>query len=166
MKGSSLTLSEPVEVAAKGRSAPSVVAADRSGDVYLAWVEDGLAGLRVAVASSEDGGRSFSEPVMASGTDADVAAAPARLGIGPEGEVYVLYEREVAHERFHYYSRRPASSAQSPQSGRRVLRLARSTDGGGTFEAVDVGAAGVERAHTSTSIAEPWPRGWPGRRCS
>lgn len=57
VKGSSLTLSEPVEVAAKGRSAPSVVAADRSGDVYLAWVEDGLAGLRVVVARSEDGGR-------------------------------------------------------------------------------------------------------------
>lgn len=168
-KRTSLALTEPVRVNAAG-SNPVVAAAQRSRDVYLGWVEDthgdvhsagsgseahgeGSSGRRVVVALSEDGGRSFSNPVAASGEDIDVAAAPVRVALGLEGEVYVLYEREVPHERLKYYSRRPGPAAEDPTAVRRVLRLARSSDGGRSFEAADVGTAAVEGARTSTSLA-------------
>ncbi len=97
-----------------GAAFPTV--ADGEGSVLLAWAEDGAAFVtRVDDASSA--------PVRASSGTDDVVAhgqAPVQVVTGPGGEVYVVYV------------------AQTPIEGRRFpaseLRVARSTDGGRTFE--------------------------------
>ncbi|MGH9000249.1 MAG: hypothetical protein ACRDY7_12775, partial [Acidimicrobiia bacterium] len=58
--------------------------------------QGGGPGRRVVVTHSDEGGRDFAEPVLVSGEDPDVAAALARVALGPDGEVDVLYERDVA----------------------------------------------------------------------
>lgn len=94
---------------------PTVAAAD--GAVLLAWAEDGAA----FVARLE--GEVMTEPVRVSPASDAVAAhgqAPTQIVTRPGGEVYVVYV------------------AQTPVEGRRFpasdLRLARSADGGRTFE--------------------------------
>lgn len=82
----------------------------------------------VMVARSMDGGKTFGEPIVASGADTGVAtyagSSPQVLA-GPDGKIYVTYQLNVAHEGVSW--------------GRDTLRVARSDDDGASFApAVDV----------------------------
>lgn len=112
---------------------------------YVAWVQsapadagqatatpDGQMAMppsgQVLLARSTDGGATFAEPVVASGTDSDVmsyvGSSPLVI-VGPTGDVSVVYQRNVPHEGVDF--------------GRDILRIARSTDDGQSFApAVDV----------------------------
>ncbi|MFN8661974.1 MAG: sialidase family protein [Thermomicrobiales bacterium] len=118
-----------------------------TGTVFLSWVEpaateDGHeatpatadhdmampASGTVMVARSTDGGKTFGRPVAASGEDVGVTTYPGgspQVFAGPEGEVFVAYDLNLPHEGVPW--------------GRDMLRLARSTDDGVTFEpAIDI----------------------------
>lgn len=120
-----------------------------TGTVFLSWVEPAAAAEdddaaatpasadndmvmpatgAVMVARSTDGGKTFAEPVVASGQDAGVASyagSSPQVFAGPEGEIYVAYGLNVVHEGVSW--------------GRDTLRLARSDDDGASFApAVDV----------------------------
>lgn len=147
----SLEVSAPVDLDDKGALNPTV-AVDRSdGTVYVAWAEEvdvpGAADpvLRVLVARSGDGGRTFSEPVVASGADDHINSfpvAPAQVAVNADGDVLVLYRRAV-----------PIPDRPDLSHGLRSVRLVRSTDGGQTFSApVDVGATDVEGVESSKSM--------------
>lgn len=131
-------------------SAPTAAFDAPSGTLYLAWVRPGKTMPEVVVARSEDGGRTLSEPVLASGSDTAIVTSsvnPPHVAVGPEGRVYVLYDRSVPSPHL--------------EAGVGIPRLARSTDGGRTFApAIDVAAAdGVESsaAMTDLSIAADGP---------
>jgi hypothetical protein len=109
-----------------------------TGTVFLSWVEpathadDGMdehaatpasddhdmampTTGRVMVARSTDGGKTFGEPVAASGEDLGVTTYPGgspQVFAGPKGEVYVAYDLNLPHEGVPW--------------GRDMLRLARS----------------------------------------
>ena len=118
-----------------------------TGTVFLSWVEpaateDGHeatpataehdmampASGTVMVARSTDGGKTFGRPVSASGEDVGVTTYPGgspQVFAGREGEVFVAYDLNLPHEGVPW--------------GRDMLRLARSTDDGVTFEpAIDI----------------------------
>ena len=123
-----------------------------TGTVFLSWVEpaahpdeaaDGSAAAtpagddhdmampatgKVLVARSTDGGKTFGEPVSASGDDVGVTTYPGgspQVFAGSKGEVYVAYDLNLPHEGVPW--------------GRDMLRLARSDDDGVTFSpAVDI----------------------------
>lgn len=118
-----------------------------TGTVFLSWVEpaateDGHeatpatadhdmampASGTVMVARSTDGGKTFGRPVAASGEDVGVTTYPGgspQVFARPEGEVFVAYDLNLPHEGVPW--------------GRDMLRLARSTDDGVTFEpAIDI----------------------------
>lgn len=82
----------------------------------------------VMVARSTDGGKTFGEPVVASGDDAGVATyagSSPQVVAGPSGEIYVSYQLNMPHEGVSW--------------GRDTLRVARSDDDGVSFTpAVDV----------------------------
>ena len=119
-----------------------MVTIDRArGTVYVAWIampdESGAATAaasetehdmsamptgRVMLVSSTDGGRTFGEPVVASGSDDDVISyvgSSPLVRIGPGGEVYVVYQGNQPHDGVSF--------------GRDLMRVARSTDGGASF---------------------------------
>jgi hypothetical protein len=81
-----------------------------------------------------DDGATFGAPVAASGDDTDLFSlvqSPPAIGLGPAGEISVLYARNTHHPGVAF--------------GRYSLRLARSTDGGATFApAVDVFVEDIE----------------------
>jgi hypothetical protein len=129
---------------------PMIAANPTTGTVYLAWIEpaagahaddtdhhavatpEGHTAMppsgQVMLARSIDGGVTFGEPVVASGADPDVISyvgSSPLVVLGPAGEVYVAYERNVTLE--------------GAAFGRDILRLARSDDDGQSFApAVDV----------------------------
>lgn len=82
----------------------------------------------VMVARSTDGGKTFGEPVAASGEDIGVTTYPGgspQVFAGPQGEVYVAYDLNLPHEGVPW--------------GRDMLRLARSDDDGVTYgPAIDI----------------------------
>lgn len=112
-----------------------------TGTIFLTWIEPGAmaddhAGATPAadehmamppsgkamVSRSTDGGKTFGEPVAASGDDPDVisyAGSSPLVFAGPDGDLYVAYGRNVPHEGVSF--------------GRDTVRLARSTDDGVTF---------------------------------
>ncbi len=115
-----------------------------TGTLYLVWVRPGKTSAEVVVARSEDGGRTVSEPVLASGGDTAIVTStvnPPQMAAGPKGVVYVLYVRPVPSPHL--------------EAGLGVPRLARSTDGGRTFTpAIDVAAAdGVETGAAMTDLS-------------
>ncbi|MGH6829617.1 MAG: sialidase family protein [Methylocella sp.] len=124
-------------------SDPTVAVNPETGARYAAWIKPGKDSKQVVMARSDDG-QNFTDAVVVSGGDTDIVSAtvsPAQVAVGPKGEVYVLYERRIASRIF--------------EGGRGIPRLARSSDGGRSFEAaVDVAAAdGVETSAESPGLA-------------
>ena len=100
---------------------------------------------QVVVATSDDGGRTFGEPVVVSPPGMRVrsmAVSPTQVAVGPEGEVYVLYLENTPRDLpdFAY--------------GVSTVWLSRSDDGGRSFsEPVAVTGEGGEGVVTSTEMA-------------
>ena len=152
-----LVRSEARTLAHEGGRNPTVAWDRRSGTVYLAWAQEVPATaqkdkdrkadprLEVRVARSDDGGRSFGPPAVASSPEDRVESftvTPTQVAVGPRGEVYVLYSH---HD--------PAFKPAGWEWGRSVLRLVRSEDGGKRFSApVEIGAESVEGVHTSVGM--------------
>jgi hypothetical protein len=133
----------PVTVAASGASNPTV-AIDRDGRSWVAWAEADGPSANVWVARSDDG-LNFDVPVRANDIEGDAAPheqAPAQVDVGPEGNVYVLWQNNT-----------PVQGRMYPYSN---LRLARSTDGGRSFEPaifVNDDADGPPASHTFHDLA-------------
>ena len=162
-----LTLSESLTVKQEGGRNPTVAVCPRSRTVYLAWTQEipgtvpqGKDGkkadprLEVRVARSDDGGRSFAPPVVASAPGDRVESytvSPTQVAVGPKGEVYVLYGHQ---------------DPEFKPAGRSVLRLVRSEDGGKRFSApVEIGTESVEGVQTSVGMLNllAAPNGSKGR---
>ncbi len=153
-----LLLSEARTLAREGGRNPTVASDRRSGAVYLAWAQEvpGAAAkgkdgkkadprLEVRVARSDDGGKSFGPPVVASSPEDRVQSytqSPTQVAVGLKGEVYVLYSH---HD--------PEFKPPGWEWGRSVLHLVRSEDGGKRFSApVEIGAESVEGVQTSPGM--------------
>lgn len=151
-----LSLSEPVTVVPDGALNPTTAFDPKSGAVYVAWAEEipGAAQpegkdqqVRAVVARSDDGGRTFSGPVVASGAADHVRTytiSPTQVAVGANGEVYVLYLHNLASDVSDYLK----------EYGRSSLRVVRSDDGGKTFSApADIAGEAVEGAVTTMEMA-------------
>lgn len=124
---------------------PTTAVDPATGTVYWAWFGKEEGTTQVYLARLDPGGTTPSTPVQVN-QGPDVvnmhAQAPAQVVVGPEGNVYVAWTTriDIEGERF------PASN----------LMLARSTDGGRTFEpevAVNDDVDGVLAGHTFHSLA-------------
>ncbi|MGH2721439.1 MAG: sialidase family protein, partial [Actinomycetota bacterium] len=150
-----LAVSEPTALQPEGARNPTTAVDPKSGTVFAAWARHRLvpAGSHedpvseAVVARSEDGGKTFSTPVVVSGPQDNVysfAAAPTQVAVGPKGEVYALFNHHVQHD---------YGLEGYTYDTRAFLRLARSDDGGKTFSApVEVAGEGVEGVVTSTEM--------------
>ena len=131
---------------------PTVAVDAKSGAVFLSWAEEvepapGASGgeaeaatWRAVVARSDDGGATFGPPVVASAAGHRVATStvsPTRVAVGPEGEVYVLYGRDV-----------PDADPDLYEAGQTSPWVARSEDRGQSFGA-PVEVAPAESANTT-----------------
>ncbi|MFQ5568994.1 MAG: sialidase family protein [Rhodothermales bacterium] len=124
---------------------PTTAVDPQQGTVYWAWFgkEDSLT--NVYLARLESGHETISEPVQVNRLPGNAnwhAQAPAQVAVGPEGQVYVAWTNKIDVEGRRF----PASN----------LLVARSTDGGRTFESpttVNDDAAGRPTSHTFHSIA-------------
>lgn len=132
-----------ITVAESGASNPTL-AVDATGAAWVAWVENGGEASNVWLAHSADGER-FDPPVRVNDRDGDAAPheqAPAQIEVGPEGNIYVLWQNNTVVEgRMYPYSN---------------LRLARSVDGGRSFDpaiSVNDDAAGPPSSHTFHDVA-------------
>jgi hypothetical protein len=122
---------------------PTAAIDPRTGTRYVAWVETraGSADVYLTVDPGPDG----SEPIRVNDIRGDAAPhdqAPAQVAVGPEGNVYVVWQNNtvVPGRRF------PASN----------VRFARSMDGGRTFEPaifVNDDAEDAPTSHTFHDIA-------------
>lgn len=142
-----LAVSEERVVAPEGATNPTSAYDPKSGAVYLAWarevpgqthVEGKDPKMETVVARTADGGKTFSEPVVANGAGDEVISysiSPTQVAVGRQGEVYVLYLQRV-----------PSNSlAEYIAESRANLRVVRSDDGAKTFSApVDVAVEGIE----------------------
>jgi hypothetical protein len=134
---------------AEGGQDPTIAVDPASGTIYVAWFQPAAddhtegessdhhamsATGALLLARSTDGGETWTEPIAASGDDADVTSlvqCSPLIAIGKAGEVYVVYMRHTDHAGVDF--------------GRYSLRLARSLDGGATFDpAVEVFADPIE----------------------
>jgi hypothetical protein len=95
---------------------------------------------RAVVSSSDDGGKTWSPPVFASGPDEKVQEV-ARPVVGPDGAVYIVWR-----------NRDDPSFLTQP----RPIVVAKSTDGGATFTRTPIGDVGPAPA------TAPAPTGFPG----
>ncbi len=164
-KVSAKSVAVPTKLAALGVSKTMTVA-DRSmnpttsydpesGSLYMAWArekpghahhpdEDPV--LETVVARSDDDGKTFSKPVVASSEDKVISysISPTQVAVGKEGEVYVLYLQSVPSK----------SLSEYIAESRANLRVVRSDDGAKTFSApVDVAN---EKVETWTEMATPF----------
>lgn len=134
-------LADAATLASAGASNPTA-AADANGARYVAWIATEGGASNVYLAKAEGG--AFGRAVRVNDRAGDAAPheqAPAQVAAGPDGTVYVVWQNntEIPGRRF------PASD----------LRLARSTDGGRTFEpavTVNDDAAGAPSSHTFHNI--------------
>lgn len=114
---------EPAALADEGGE-DDAAATPAGGDHEMAMPSTGT----VMVARSTDGGKTFGEPVSASGEDVGVTTYPGgspQVFAGPQGEVYVAYDLNLPYEGVPW--------------GRDMLRLARSDDDGVSFgSAIDI----------------------------
>lgn len=97
---------------------PPAAVIDGSGRVYAGWAREDGEEINIYVASSKDGGKTFSAPVKVNGeTDnpSGLHASPA-MALGPEGGLYVAWTARASGSEF-----------------AAVIRFTRSTDGGATF---------------------------------
>ena len=136
------TLSRPTEIAPLGRNSFTTrLTADpeQPGLLYMTWLGASDLGLYrfstpgnpIEVVRSEDGGRSWSKPVQVSGGDRLRVVAPSPA-VGPEGELYVLY-LDLGEDRLDYHGEHRGGGG-APYGGPWQLVLARSTDGGESWE--------------------------------
>ncbi len=147
-----LSISKPLSLRPEGGLNPTAATDAASGAVYLAWAQEAPAPhgqgseheaqgsehkedpvLQVLVARSDDGGRSFAEPVVANPPTDHVVSytvSPTEVEIGPKGEIYVLYLHSD-----------PDFKVPGWDYGRSYLHVVRSDDGGKTFAPpVEIGA--------------------------
>lgn len=121
------------------------VAADpsRTGRLYLAWLQAagtsgwGLSTTRnpIVVARSDDGGRTWGEPVRASEPARDRLVAPA-LTLGADGALYLAY-LDVRDDALDYHGAHEGMGGE-PYPGPWSLLFARSSDGGATWSGSEV----------------------------
>lgn len=141
--GDAPSLAETGTAAAGGAGNPTSAVSPRDGTGFVAWVatKDGVSDVLVSRVDAEG---APAAPVRANDKPGDAAPheqAPAQVAVGPEGNVYVLWQNntKIAGRRF------PASD----------LRFARSTDGGRTFEpavTVNDDAGGLPSGHTFQDV--------------
>jgi hypothetical protein len=137
--GPTLTLTD------RGGSRPTTAIDPRNGTIYVAWVGTHAGSSNVYLVRHDPDAERPTEPIRVNHIPGDAAPhdqAPARVGVGPEGTIYIVWQNNttVPGRRF------PASN----------LRLARSTDRGETFTpAIDVNedAAGPPASHTFHDLA-------------
>ncbi len=148
-----LAVSNPQVLQPESARNPTVAVDPTSGTVYAAWARelpvargagrDPL--LEAVVARSEDGGRSFEPPVTVSPAGMRVASytvSPTQVEVGPGGEVYVLFLKNVE------------ADLPGHEYGLSFLQLVRSDDGGKTFSPpVDVAPEAAEGVATSMEMA-------------
>ncbi|MGH9042912.1 MAG: sialidase family protein [Acidimicrobiia bacterium] len=151
-----LSTSSPVAVVPDGALNPTTAYDPKSKAIYVAWAEEipGAAQpdgkdqqVRAVVARSDDGGKTFSAPVVASGPDDHVRTytiSPTQVVVGPGGEVYVQYLHNVPSDASDYLK----------EYGRSSLRVVRSDDGGKTFSpSADIAGEAVEGVVTTMEMA-------------
>ena len=151
-----VVVSKALTVTRQGALNPTVAVDANSGAVFLSWAEEvepapgisggeaGPATRRAVVARSEDGGATFGAPVVASAAGHRVTTStvsPTRVAVGPEGEVYVLYGRDV-----------PGADPDLYESGQTSPWVARSEDRGQSFGA-PVEVAPAESAATTMNVS-------------
>lgn len=148
-EGSLQGLGSPVEVARGELQDPHVAIDPEDGRVYVAWAKNEAAGsgehehgggghdeempeYNAYLATSDDGGRTFSEPVRVNDVDGEVFSG---YNTGPkvtplEGDGVV-----VSWTRMKMFSDYPELAARyGEDNGQYLVRMARSDDGGRTFE--------------------------------
>jgi hypothetical protein len=143
-KDDGVRVQAPAALTSSAVGNPTVAMNPRTGDALVAYVggEHGRPDVYLA-AQRADG--SLGGAVRVNDRPGDVAPheqAPAQVAVGPEGNVYVVWQnnRDVPGRRF------PASD----------LRFARSTDGGKTFDravTVNDDAGGLPSSHTFHDVA-------------
>lgn len=135
--GPALTLADA------GASNPTVAVDPRTGTAYVAWVGAQPDKADVYLARIEGG--VAGAPVRVNDIPGDAAPheqAPAQVAVAPNGDVLVLWQNNT-----------PVEGRRFPASD---LRLARSTDGGRSFEpavTVNDDAGGLPSSHTFHDIA-------------
>lgn len=119
-----LPITDTYTVASESTTRPTTALDARGETAYVAWIakDDSVTNVYVARLDRRDGS-AFSQPVRVNDTPGDAAGhqqAPAQVAVAPDGTIYAawLAQTNVPGRRF------PASD----------IRLARSTDGGQTFE--------------------------------
>jgi hypothetical protein len=133
-----------VTVAVSGATHPTAAVDPSTGTSYVVWVGGDGDSYDVYLASAMRGGE-FGPPVRVNDLPGDAAPheqAPAQVAVGPEGNVYVLWQNNYRVE-----GRRFAASD---------LRLAVSRDGGRTFAPavfVNDDAGELPSSHTFHDIA-------------
>lgn len=124
----------------------------RPGRLYLTWLQaDDLVNLGFArpgnpinVIRSDDGGRTWSDPVRVSGSDRQRAVAPT-AAVGRDGELFIAY-LDLGDDRLDY-SGAHAGRGGDPYEGTWTLVVARSRDEGESWQEslVDQGVTPIER---------------------
>jgi len=133
-------LGPALALAGAGASEPTVAVDGRTGAVYVAWIARGGDAYVARVERGVAGA-----PVRVNDRPGEATAhaqAPAQVAVGPDGTVYVAWQKAI-----------PVPGREFPAS---ELRLARSTDGGRSFEpavTVNDDAGGPPSSHSFHDIA-------------
>jgi hypothetical protein len=123
----------PVEVLVphEGAVTPTLALGPDESTTYIAWIRPGETGADVFLSRLASDGRRLGEPVRVNDRAADAdphEQAPAQLRVGPDGTLFVLWQKKVEVEWLPF--------------GASELRFSRSLDGGRSFEpAITLGAA-------------------------
>ena len=136
------TLSEPEPIQPLGALSFQVrMSADPKvpGRLYLTWLEASEVGLYkftqtgnpIRFTRSDDGGRTWRAPVRVSSSARPRVVAPSSA-VGPKGELYVAY-LDLGEDRLDYEGAHEGRGGR-PYGGPWQLVVARSRDGGGTWQ--------------------------------
>lgn len=132
-------------VAAAMAGNPTVAVDEPRGAVYVAWAQNQGEEVNVLLARYDASGQPDGEPVRVNEVAGDASqheAAPPQVAVGPNGEVYVVWEQSY-----------PVEGRRHPASN---LRFARSTDGGRSFGrtvTINSDADGPPASHTFHNVA-------------